>query len=71
MGDLPTNIGFRAPRLPADTNEIDGAHYWSYHSTGANFVFADGSVKFLSYNLPPSIFSALCTTRGGEVFTMP
>ncbi len=76
VGDLPTNIGFRAPRAGPTgflngNGEIDVAHYWSFHNNGANFVFADGSVHYLTYNLTPSVFSALCTTRGNEVVTMP
>jgi prepilin-type processing-associated H-X9-DG protein len=71
LGDLPTNIGFRPQRVPLDTNELDGAHYWSYHNSGGNFLYADGSVHFLNYNVTPSVFVALCTTRGNEVFTLP
>ena len=28
----------------------DGNHFWSYHTNGANWVFADGSVHYLSYS---------------------
>ena len=43
-------------------------HFWSYHSGGSNFVFADGSVHFLSYSADP-MMPALCTRAGGEVIS--
>jgi len=41
-------------------------HFWSLHPGGANFAFADGSVKFLSYSAV-SVLPALATRAGGEV----
>jgi prepilin-type N-terminal cleavage/methylation domain-containing protein/prepilin-type processing-associated H-X9-DG protein len=71
IGDLTTNVGLCTPRQPNGTAEIDGAHFWSFHTGGANFLYADGSVHFLAYSTIPSVFSALCTRNGGEVFTAP
>src|SRR5260370_15617987 len=48
----------------------DTFHYWSLHASGANFLFADGSVRFLSYSADP-IMPALATPAGGEVVTVP
>jgi prepilin-type N-terminal cleavage/methylation domain-containing protein/prepilin-type processing-associated H-X9-DG protein len=67
MGDLTTNVGLLPQRLPHDTAEIDGAHFWSFHPGGANFLFCDGSVHFLPY-AANSIFPALCTRAGNENF---
>jgi prepilin-type processing-associated H-X9-DG protein len=71
LGDLPTNVGLQQPRQPPNsTSEIDGAHYWSFHTGGANFLYCDGSVHFLPYSAS-SVFPALCTRAGGEVFSAP
>lgn len=47
-------------------NPCDSHHFWSFHPGGANFAFADGSVRFLSYAVAP-IIPALATRNGGEV----
>ena len=41
--------------------------FGSYHPGGANFVFADGSVKFLKDSTSPGVLSALGTRAGGEI----
>jgi prepilin-type N-terminal cleavage/methylation domain-containing protein/prepilin-type processing-associated H-X9-DG protein len=48
------------------TNECDSLHYWSLHTGGANWLFADGSVHFLPYQAV-SVLPALATRSGGEV----
>ena len=45
-------------------------HFWSPHPGGANFAFADGSVRFLRYSAD-SIMPALATRAGGEVAALP
>lgn len=58
-----TKINFQA----GNVNEpCDQVHYWSQHNGGANFCFADGSVRFLTYSTD-SVMPALATRAGGEV----
>jgi prepilin-type N-terminal cleavage/methylation domain-containing protein/prepilin-type processing-associated H-X9-DG protein len=47
-------------------NPCDFNHFWSYHQSGANFVFSDGSVKFVSYSAKP-VMNVLTTRGSGEV----
>ena len=51
-------------------NPCDVFHFWSLHSGGANFLFADGSVQFLAYSAD-NILPALSTRAGGEVAARP
>jgi prepilin-type processing-associated H-X9-DG protein len=51
-------------------NPCDRHHHWSLHAGGANFTFADGSVRFIGYNARPLI-PALATRAGGEVVSVP
>lgn len=45
-------------------------HYWSPHTDGANFAFADGSVHFLPYSAN-DVLPALASRAGGEVVAVP
>jgi prepilin-type processing-associated H-X9-DG protein/prepilin-type N-terminal cleavage/methylation domain-containing protein len=45
-------------------------HFWSLHSGGANFLFVDGSVRFLPYS-SGAILPALATRAGEEVQVVP
>ena len=64
------NGGFTAPSGPAVfINGNNNGELYSFHTIGANVVFADGSVHLLKQDMTPAAFAALVTARGGEVNT--
>jgi prepilin-type processing-associated H-X9-DG protein len=46
-------------------NPCDRFHFWGLHPRGANFLFADGSTRYLPYSAEP-VMIALGTRAGGE-----
>jgi prepilin-type processing-associated H-X9-DG protein len=80
MGAHERNIGSRGNSIcgggpfsfrPGHSEfQCSSLHYWSQHPGGAQFVFADGSVKFLAYE-SADILPALASRTGGEVVAMP
>jgi prepilin-type processing-associated H-X9-DG protein len=50
-------------------NPCSAFHFWSLHPGGANFVFADGSVRFLPYSAA-DVMPALASRAGGEVVSV-
>ena len=71
----PFNGGYTCPTTkyqfqPGNINEnCDQAHFWSLHTSGANFGMADGSVRFIAYGAGGTqvLWFALGTRNGGEV----
>lgn len=56
---------------PGQSNSFcDFGHFWSNHSEGASFAFADGSVRFITYRTR-SLMNALATRSGGEIVDLP
>ena len=43
--------------------------FYAFHPGGANSVFADGSVHFLSANISPALLVGLVTKANGEILT--
>jgi prepilin-type N-terminal cleavage/methylation domain-containing protein/prepilin-type processing-associated H-X9-DG protein len=48
----------------------DGAHFWSFHSGGAQFLMGDGSCRMVTYT-NNNIIAVLSTRMGGEVANIP
>ena len=46
-----------------------GDQFWSRHPGGANFLFADGSVRFIKELVGFTIYQSLATRTGGEVLS--
>jgi prepilin-type N-terminal cleavage/methylation domain-containing protein/prepilin-type processing-associated H-X9-DG protein len=68
----PAPINYRVP--PGgdfSTLEDRACVFGSGHPGGANFAFADGSVRFLRDSTPLPMLQALSTRAGGEVVTLP
>jgi prepilin-type N-terminal cleavage/methylation domain-containing protein/prepilin-type processing-associated H-X9-DG protein len=58
-----------ATHLPsADVPIFDPDVFYSMHPQGANFLFGDGSVHYLSSSIHPFTYQYLCTIAGGESF---
>ena len=55
------------PGLQGD--QLCKAAFGSNHTNGLNFVFCDGSVKFVSYNVDINLLANTATIQGGESLT--
>ncbi|NLX98157.1 MAG: DUF1559 domain-containing protein [Rhodopirellula sp.] len=46
-------------------------HFWSWHPGGTHFAIADGSVRFLSYEIDYNAYLGMSTRNGGEITGNP
>lgn len=79
LGVRETGVGGMEPACPDGPYEFTPGrlsnpcavfHFWSFHPGGANFLFADGSIRFLRYSAAP-LLPALASRSGGEVVELP
>jgi prepilin-type processing-associated H-X9-DG protein len=42
-------------------------HFWSFHPRGGNWLFCDGSVRFMDYGAGTTVIPIMATRNGGEV----
>ena len=55
---------------PGRNEQCDALHFWSYHSVGAYFALADGSVRLIPYGIDDATMQGLATRSGGEVVSL-
>jgi prepilin-type processing-associated H-X9-DG protein len=62
------SVQCQGPTLtPKALNATNFNEPYSFHAGGANFLFGDGHVHFISENISLLTFAALCTRAAGEV----
>lgn len=72
-GSSPDGIGFppQAGRCGINCTSARGYGFHSFHLSGAQFVYADGSVSMISENVDPTVLASSITRRGHEVIESP
>jgi prepilin-type processing-associated H-X9-DG protein len=79
LQNVPFNGGYPCPATAyrfapgGVTDNCAQLRFWSLHDGGANFAFADGSVRFLRYTIgqDDALMAALATRAGGETNRLP
>lgn len=71
--EVPARYGMQPVELDSDdaNDSLHVGNFGSYHTGGANFTFADGSVQFLSQNIDATIYQMLGNRADGELLDSP
>jgi prepilin-type processing-associated H-X9-DG protein/prepilin-type N-terminal cleavage/methylation domain-containing protein len=59
--------GFPLTHGPCTINCVNIQNFFSFHSGGANFLFADGHVSFIEQSLDPKIVALLISYNDGQI----
>jgi prepilin-type N-terminal cleavage/methylation domain-containing protein/prepilin-type processing-associated H-X9-DG protein len=62
-------IGYEHPPRTPNYPSAHVEDYRSYHPGGVNFLFADGSVRFVKDGINQHVYESLATRAGGEVLS--
>jgi prepilin-type N-terminal cleavage/methylation domain-containing protein len=68
---VPDSLNLTAGGVPADGNGPANERLGSAHTNGVGVTYADGSVKFLRYDLDLNTYRNLCTRSDGNVVNAP
>jgi prepilin-type N-terminal cleavage/methylation domain-containing protein/prepilin-type processing-associated H-X9-DG protein len=68
---VPINYSIPVGATGLDVRNDRLCAWGSYHSSGANFCYADGSVNFLADSMDLTVLQALSTIQGGETPALP
>lgn len=60
------NFGINVLLTPNSANQFNDISFSSYHNRGAQFVMADGAVRYLSDNVNSAVYKAAGSRDGGE-----
>jgi prepilin-type processing-associated H-X9-DG protein len=66
-------LGYSEPRKSLLSSTVPNAtsagagNFWSWHTSGCNFLFGDGSVKFIKDSINDRVFASIITRACGEV----
>lgn len=69
-GDTDNVLSTFAGLHAGQPDSFHNMHFWSHHSQSAHFLFVDGSVKSLSYNLDDHLMKAMSSRADGEVVSI-
>lgn len=62
-------VGLGPVQTPRGINATNENEPYSFHPSGANFLFADGHVAFITDSVPLDLLAALSTRAGGETIS--